>query len=140
MPSELHVQTRHDGEMRVVASARGHQMTMDYPLKSPETVGMTPLETLLAAVGGCATNTVALLLARAGQAPAGLELELPAQRRDEHPTVLTALSVVFVVRGQVDETVLAQVIDQAHHKLCPVWAMVQPTTPITTSWRIEPAE
>ncbi|MBI5834431.1 MAG: OsmC family protein [Armatimonadetes bacterium] len=136
MPSELKLHAHHDGDMRVVATARGQSVTMDYPLTSPETAGMTPLETLLAAVAGCATNTIALLLARSGQSLTGFETEVTAQRRDEHPTVLTSISVEFVLHGQVDEAIAARIIDQAQHKLCPVWAMIQPTTPISVTWRV----
>jgi len=136
MPSELKLHAHHDGDMRVMATARGHSLTMDYPLTSPETAGMTPLETLLAAVAGCATNTIALLLTRSGQSLTGLETQVTAQRRDEHPTVLTSIDVEFVLHGGVDAVVAEKVIDQAQHKLCPVWAMIQPTTPITVSWRV----
>jgi len=136
MPSELTLRAHHDGDMRVVATARGHSVTMDYPLTSPETAGMTPLETLLAAVAGCATNTIALLLARSGQSLRAMDTMVTAQRRDEHPTVLTSIGVEFVLHGEVDTVVAERVIEQAQHKLCPVWAMIQPTTPITVSWRV----
>jgi uncharacterized OsmC-like protein len=45
--------------------------------------------------------------------------------------------VEFVARGKgVDPLAVQRAIAQADQQLCPVWAMLKPGTPITTSYKI----
>jgi putative redox protein len=137
MPSQLTVHATHQGDMRIVADARGRSLQMDYPMKSGGEEGMTPLETLLASLAGCSGDTLALLLRRAAQPVEGIEVFARATRRDEHPTVLTDIALEFVVRGaDVRPAAVQTALAQAEATLCPVWAMLKPSTRITFSYRI----
>ena len=139
MPSELTIHAAWEGGMRVSAGDGEHSVTVDYPLEPGQQVaGLTPLKMLLAAVAGCAGNTVALLLKKRDQPLEGLELTVRGPRRDEHPTVITDIAVEFVLHGDgIDPEIARHCITLADEKLCPVWAMIRPGTPITSSFRIE---
>ena len=139
MPSELVIQADYEGGMKLTAGDGEHTVTMDYPLEPGQTVaGLTPLKLLLASLAGCAGNTVPMLLAKRGQALRGLQVTARAERRDEHPTVLTRIDVEFVLHGDdLDPEVVEHCITLADEKLCPVWAMIRPATPIFTTYRIE---
>jgi putative redox protein len=137
MPSELTVHAVHKGDMRIAATAGSHTLLMDYPLKGEEPAGMKPLEVLLSSLAGCVGSTVALFLKRARQPVSGVEVNVRALRRDEHPTVLTDISVEYVISGTgVEPAVVERTIAAADEKLCPVFAMLKPGTRISTSWRV----
>ena len=139
MPSELVIDAVYDGGMKVTSSDGQHGVTTDYPLQpDQETAGLTPLKLLLASIAGCAGNTVAMLLKKRDQPLDGLTLTVRGPRRDEHPTVITSIDVEFVLRGAgLDPEIVEHCITLADEKLCPVWAMIRPGTPIATSFRIE---
>jgi putative redox protein len=138
MPSELRIHAVHVGGMRMTASNGEHTITADYPLQADEkAAGLKPMELLLASIATCGGSVVALLLGRMKQPVSGLEVNVRGTRRDEHPTVFTEIAVELVVRGTgVDPALVEKAIAQADEKLCPVWAMLKPGTPITTSYRI----
>lgn len=123
--------------MRVDVAVREHVLAMDYPAvdgKQP-----TPLEVLLASLAACAANTLSLVLCRKmGATVHSIEVEARAQRRAEHPTVLTAIELAYHLRADdlAPETINLAV-RQAEDHLCPVLAMLRPGTEITSSWRMD---
>jgi len=124
--------------MEFVVTAGSHSVTMDYPLKPDEPgAGPRPLEMLLGSLASCAGGSMVALLRRAGQPLAGLRVTARGDRRSEHPTVFTRISLEFVVRGPVDQAVVAQAIAQSESAICPVWAMLKAGTPIASSFRVE---
>jgi uncharacterized OsmC-like protein len=73
----------------------------------------------------------------ASQPVDGIETFVHASRRDEHPTVLTDIALEFVVRGGgVERSAVERAIAQAEQTICPVWAMLKPSTRITSTYRI----
>jgi len=138
MPTELVIQADYQGGMKVTAGDGEHTVTMDYPLEPGQAVaGLTPLKLLLASLTGCIGNTVPMLLAKRGQPVRSLQVTAKGQRRDEHPSVFTRIDVELVLHGDLDPEVVEHCIALADEKLCPVWAMIRPATPIFTSYRIE---
>jgi putative redox protein len=138
MPTELVIQADYQGGMKVTAGDGEHTVTMDYPLEPGQAVaGLTPLKLLLASLTGCIGNTVPMLLAKRGQPVRSLQVTAKGQRRDEHPSVFTRIDVELVLHGDLDPEVVEHCIALADEKLCPVWAMLRPATPIVTSYRIE---
>ena len=138
MTSELSVRAVHLGGMRVLAESGHHQVFTDYPLKAEDSVeGMTSLELLLASLATCSANSVLALLKRVMNQPVtGLEVFARGLRRSEHPTVLTEISLEFVVKGDVDPAAVAKSLTASEDRLCPVWNMLKGATPITASFRI----
>jgi len=136
MPTEMTVHAEYAGGMKVTATNGTHAITTDYPLApGQEAAGFRPMELLLVALAGCAASTVGLLLGRAKQPLEGLEMSVRAERRDEHPTVFTAIAMELALNGAgLDRAIVEKVIAQAEEKLCPVWAMLKVSTPITTTW------
>lgn len=137
MRSDLSVRAVHLGAMRVDVHIREHLLAMDYPAEAE--VNPTPLEVLLASLAGCAANTLSLVLCRKMEKKVeSLEVEARAERREEHPTVLTAIELVYHLRG---EKLNPEIVDQALHiaedRLCPVLAMLRPGTEIHSSWQMD---
>ena len=124
--------------MRFDASAGEHAITLDYPVSAGQSsAGMTPLQLLLASLAACSGSTIALLLKRMEQPFDGLEVTAAGTRRDEHPTVLTEISLEFVLRGAgIDPGKVQRALAVAEDQLCPVWAMLKPGTPISASFKL----
>ena len=123
--------------LRFVATAGSHSVTTDYPLKPDDAdAGQRPLEMLLASLASCAGGALLVLLRRGGHAVGGLTVRARGRRRSEHPTVFTEIALEFVVCGNLDGSVVAEALAQSESRICPVWAMLKPTTPITSSFRI----
>jgi putative redox protein len=112
-------------------------ITTDYPVTpADEPAGFKPMELLLASLAACTGSVVASLLARLHQPVVGVEVDASGERRDEHPTVFTTITLDFVVHGNgVDAAAVERAIAHAD-RLCPVLAMLKPGTPIVTSFQI----
>ena len=138
MPSELAVHATHKGGMCFAVDAEKHSTTVDYPLQAgAETAGMRPLEMLLSSLAGCVGGAMAMTLRRMGQPITGLEVDVRGQRRDEHPTVFTQISVDVSVYGTgVDPAVVSQALEQCESRVAPVWAMLKQGTPIKATVRV----
>lgn len=137
MRTDLSARAVHLGEMRVDVHVREHVLQMDYPAADGR--NPTSLEALLASLAGCAANTLHLVLCRKlGAKVESLEVEARAQRRVEHPTILTAIELVYHLRGQaLEAATVERAVRFAEDQLCPVTAMLRPGTQITSSWQIE---
>lgn len=124
--------------MCFAVTAGEHAVTLDYPLRPGETgAGATPLQLLLASLAACSGSTLALVLRRMEQPVEGLEVQARASRRDEHPTILTEISLEFVVHGAgVNPDAVGRALTAAEDQLCPVWAMLKAGTPITATFRV----
>jgi putative redox protein len=135
--ADLTVRAVHLGEMLVDVHVREQTLKMDYP--AGPGVSPTPLEVLLASLAACAANTLNLVLCRKmGAAVESLEVEARAERREEHPTVLTAIELVYHLRA---ESLVPEMVDRAvriaEDQLCPVLAMLRPGTQISSCWRMD---
>ncbi len=141
MNNEYVVRAVHQQGMHFLATIGDRSVNLDYPLTSGDAgAGPRPLEMLLASLAACAGGTVAALLRRAGQSPDSLTVTARGVRRSEHPTVFTEIGLEFVVKGKIDETTMAGVLQQAEARMCPVWAMLKASTPITASFRLNEAD
>ena len=136
MRADLSVQAVHVADMRVDVRIRDQTLAMDYPIKPGG--GATPLEGLLGSLAACAGNSLyAVLAGRMRAEVKSLSVEARAERRKEHPTILTAIELVYHLRGRsLDSTTVARAVAAAE-ALCPVLAMLRPGTPIATSFRLD---
>jgi uncharacterized OsmC-like protein len=137
MRTDLSARAVHLGEMRVDVHVREHVLKMDYPAADGR--DPTSLEVLLASLAGCAASTLHLVLCRKlGAKVDSLEVEARAERRAEHPTVMTAIELVYHLRGEaLDPGTVERAVHFAEDQLCPVVAMLRPGTPITSSWQLD---
>ena len=139
MRTDLCVRAVHQGGMRVDVHVREHVLPMDYPAETGR--NPTPLECLLASLAGCAATTLNLVLSRKmGVRIDSLEVEACAERRAEHPTILTEIALTYHLGA---EALNPQIVDQAvritEDRLCPVLNMLRPGTTIRSSWVHEAA-
>jgi putative redox protein len=122
---------------KMAFTGKGHlplTLPIDYVPPLGDDQGFMPLEMLLISLAGCSGASVALLLGRAGQKVGGLEVRASAERRTDHPTVFTTIHLEFRITGAgLDPAAVEKTIRVSEERFCPVWAMLKPGVPITTS-------
>jgi len=90
-------------------------------------------------LAACAGNTLNLVLCRKmGARLEWLEVEARAERRQNHPTVITAIELLYRLRGEgVDGEMVERAVRMAEEQLCPMLAMLQPGTAISSCWQLD---
>jgi putative redox protein len=118
----------------IVTNAKNTQIRMG----SGDTSDFTPVELLLAAIGGCTAVDVDLVTSRRAE-PDQFEVEVGAEKiTDPAGNHLEDITVTFRVRfpegeaGNKARTVLPDIVHKSHDRLCVVGVTVQRGTPITT--------
>jgi len=138
MPTTLSVKAVYEGGMRVRATNGEHTAMFDYALTPGEkTEGFTPLQMLMASLAACTGNTIPLMLRKMRQPITGFEVQVNAIRREEHPTILTEITLEFLVKGKgLDQHQVEEAVKKAENLICPVWAMLKTGTKIASTFRI----
>jgi putative redox protein len=119
----------------------GHWVPMDTSPKVGGDAGATgPLELVLIGLGGCTSMDVLSILTKKRVKLDDYEVELEAERAEEHPKTLQNIKVNFIFYGEgIQEKDVARAIELSEEKYCAVAAMLRDHTPITTSYEIRPA-
>lgn len=137
MGSVLFVEARHEGGMKVHLTAGDHGVDVDYPLPGKPATAPTSLELLLGALASCVANGLAMMLSKEGLTLSRLVVEASGVRRDTHPTVLEHIRLGIRMRAQGLTHERAQAAVAGAERVCPVWAMLRPGTPITVVLDVE---
>ena len=117
--------------------AAGHQIDLD----APSGAGPSPMEAVLLSLASCSAMDVISILRKQRQPVEGLEVHVRAQRRDEHPTVFTAIQIEYVVHGiEVEPAAVERAIGLSRDQYCPVWAMLAHSVAITPMFRVVSGE
>ncbi|WP_406664739.1 OsmC family protein [Gallaecimonas sp. GXIMD1310] len=123
-----------DGNRFVGTSGSGHTLVMDGD--NPGT-GASPMELLLLAAGGCSSVDVVSILQKARQDVRSVEVEISAERADEHPRIFTHITLTFVVTGrQVQAKHVERAISLSMDKYCSVSQMLDKAATIAHQYRI----
>jgi putative redox protein len=117
----------------IVTNDRGGQMRVS----SGAGTDFTPVDLLLAGIGGCTAIDVDILTSRRAE-PDAFEVAVDAEKvRDEAGNHLTDIVVTFRVRfpegeaGDKARALLPDAISKSHDRLCTVSRTVELGTPIT---------
>ena len=138
MATELAAHVVLQGDYRFEGGARsGHTVQLDVPPPEGDGAGIMPMELVLISLAGCSAMDVVAVLRKKRQPVEGMEVRVHGQRRDEHPTVFTAINLEYIVHGvDVEPVAVARAIELSKERYCPVWAMLEPTVKITSSYRV----
>ena len=90
-----------------------------------ESGALSPVETVLAALGACTAMDVVSIAAKKRQAIDDYRIHLRGDQRDEYPQVYTEIEVVHEVSGvDISEAAIRRSIELSATKYCPVSAML----------------
>ena len=102
---------------------------------------VTPMELVLMALAGCTGMDVADIMRKKRQEIAGMEIRIRGTRAEDHPRVYAGIELEYIVSGpSLSEEAVARSIELSMTKYCSVGAMLAPSVPIKTSFRIIPRE
>ena len=106
--------------------------------RTPE--GMSPVEALLCALGGCSAMDVIGILRKQRQRVTAYDVIVTGERRVEHPRRFTRIDVLHRVRGHgVQAAALEDAIRLSDTKYCSVHASLAPGVEIVSRSEILPA-
>lgn len=99
--------------------------------------GPTPMELVLMALGGCTGMDVISILQKMRQNVKDFEINLSAERSQEHPKVFTKINLEYVIYGSnIDENSVKRAIELSQDKYCSVGGMLKKAVELTYSWKI----
>jgi putative redox protein len=117
-------------------SPSGHAQVLDF--RGERSVGPSPTELLLLAVGSCSAADVISILQKKRQVVTAYRVEVKAERRPEYPKSYRRFELRHIVRGRgVSEVAVRRAIELSENKYCGVAATVRPTAEIVSSFVIE---
>lgn len=106
---------------------------------SGEKNGVSPMESLLAAVAGCSTVDIAMILGKMKQDVQSIEVEVEGNRKEESPRYFTDIHLHYIIRGTMKEKKVDQAIQSSLEKYCSVSKMLETKAAITSSFEIQEA-
>jgi len=117
----------------------GHELMLDAaPEHGGADRGPRPMELLLVGLAGCTAMDVIGILRKMRQDVTGYTVRVEAQRAEEHPKVLTAITVEHVLRGRrLSAEAVRKAVELSVSRYCAVGAMLQQAAPIEERYRIE---
>jgi putative redox protein len=120
-----------------VKAGSGTEMTLD---SGPGMVAPSPVEALLAALGGCGAMDVISILRKKRQVVVGYEVSVSGERRKEYPRAFTLIEIVHRVRGRnLNPAAIEEAIRLSDTKYCSVHASLSKDIEIRSRYEIVPA-
>lgn len=102
-----------------------------------QNLGLRPVETLIASLGGCSSIDVLMILNKQKQQVDSFDVELEYERaKDQEPALVTQINIKFIVKGKVEADKLERAIHLSLDKYCTVAKMLEKTAKITYSYQI----
>ena len=105
-------------------------------LDSSGKAGPSPVQALAFALAGCMGMDVVYILQKGRYDLRGLKVSLVAERAQEDPHRITAVTIDFSVNGAVPREQVQRAIDLSHEKYCSVWHSMRQDIAVTTHFTI----
>ena len=106
----------------------------------PEASHPNPVQAVLGAVAGCSGMDVVSILRKKRERVTGYEIEVTAERSEEHPRAFTRIDILHRVRGHdVRAAAVEESIRLSDTKYCSVHAMLEPAVKLVSRFEILPA-
>ena len=130
-----------EGRTFLGESGSGHAIVMAGSSEGKDAIGVSPMETLLLGLGGCATFDVVLILERGREDIRDCDVAISAERAEEDPKVFTNIHLHFKVTGKnLKEGKVKRAIELSAEKYCSASAMLSKTADITHDFEIIEAD
>lgn len=129
-PTTLEIVWTHD---LVFEGTSGHASMV---LDSAGKAGPSPVQTLAFALAGCMGMDVVYILQKGRYDLRGLKVSLVAERAQDDPHRITAVTIDFTVTGAVPRDQVQRAIDLSHEKYCSVWHSMRQDITVTTRFSV----
>lgn len=112
----------------------GHTLQFDSTPADEPSAGPTPVETVMLAAAACSAMDVAAILKKRRKEITLFEVEVSAERKDEHPKVLKNLNLLYRVHGpDITLEEVEKAVQLSQEKYCSVLHMLKPVVEVTYS-------
>ena len=120
------------------AGDSGHLQKMDSDTSvGGEDSAARPMEFIALGLAGCTGMDVISILQKKKQPVTHFQVQIHAQRANEHPKVITGAVIEYLVTGRnVDEAALLRAIELSAEKYCPAQAMLSKAFPMQLVYKI----
>ena len=99
--------------------------------------GFRPMELIAVGLAGCTAMDVISILSKKRQDVTDFEVQVHAERADEHPKVFTSAVIEYFVTGrQLDEAAVLRAMELSAMRYCPAQAMFARIMPIELKYNI----
>jgi putative redox protein len=109
-----------------------------FTLDSKGVAGPSPMQSLLASLAGCMAIDVVMILQKGRHPLKALETKLVGQRADEEPRRYTAITLHFVITGDVPAAAIERAIELSHDKYCSVWHSMRQDIDLRSTFEVRP--
>ena len=106
-------------------------------LGAGQTGGVTPMEALLMAAGGCSGLDIVSILAKMRQPLVGLEINVFGQRCEDHPKYFKNIRLEYIFQGKLEPPKVERAIELSLEKYCSVINNLAPKTNMEYEYSIE---
>jgi putative redox protein len=121
--------------------ARGAIASLDAAPPGGEGAALTPMEFLLAGLGGCTAMDVISILRKKRQEVTDYRLEIAGTRAVDHPRAYTDITIRHTVSGHdIAEEAVRHAIELSDEKYCSVHAMLSKAARISTTFEVRSEE
>lgn len=99
--------------------------------------GFRPMELMALSLAGCTAMDVISILRKKRQEVTGFQVEVRAERAEEHPRVFTGAVIEYEITGrEVQESAVRRSIELSAQRYCPAQGMLARIMPIQLDYRI----
>lgn len=112
---------------------KGRSGDAEMVLDSAGKAGPSPVQAIAFALAGCMGMDVVYILQKGRQDLKGLKISLSAERAQEDPHRITAVTIDFIVTGNVAKDQIQRAVDLSHDKYCSVWHSMRQDIAFTTT-------
>ena len=100
-------------------------------------VGMSPSQLLLVALGGCTSYDVVNILEKKRQSLTGLEVRVTGEQEPDPPWTYRKIHIEYIVRGEgLSEKAVRDAIELSEERYCSVAATVRGSAEITYEYTV----
>lgn len=135
---EIKLKRLDDAYQMVALNENGNSIIMDgSPAIGGGNKGMRPMQTLLAALGGCSAIDVISILNKQRQILDDIHIEIKAAREPEAvPSLFTEIHVHYKLFGELKPEKAERAVQLSMEKYCSVAKTLEKTAKITWSYEI----
>lgn len=128
-----------DGVRFVANDDKGHSVVMDVSKEhGGEGSAFSPMQLLLAALGGCTGIDVVDIMRKQRQNLTSLEIRVSGERVAEHPRVYSKVHVEYRLKGEgLGEKAVQRAIQLSEDTYCSVGATIKKTAQVSHSYTLQ---
>lgn len=130
-----------DGMRFEATDAVGAVVTLDAAPPLGQCAGLTPMEFLLAGLGGCTAMDVISILRKKRLEVTDYRVEVKGTKASDHPKVYTEIAIRHIVTGpDIPDEAVRRSIELSEEKYCSAYAMLRQSARISTTFEVRSSQ